>query len=360
MQKDIAWQYSFANMQTVLIFLFYSMANFQTEKQLVLDYFKAFEQAQNTDFVSVQQQFIADDYTFYGVYPFNQINDKTTAFDTVWQPLFAAFKHVQRRQDIFIAGQSEINGENWVMSMGHFMGLFDHDWLGIPAHRKVAMLRYAEFCCVENGKITKTGLWLDIIGLMHQVGLNPLPTQTGAAFTVPGPRHNNGLQFTAQDPTESAKTMTVLNRMINDLNQLNLTQNDRAGPEVMQKNWHDDMTWFGPAGIGSTFTIERYQEQHMYPFREGLTDKVYNGHVCRFAEGEFACFFGWPNLSNRNRGGFLGLPSSDVKADMRIVDVYHRQGDKLLENWVLIDIPYWLKQQGIDILERTTRLQNPN
>lgn len=195
---------------------------------------------------------------------------------------------------------------------------------------------------------------------MHQVGLNPLPTQTGAAFTVPGPRHNNGLQFTAQDPTESAKTMTVLNRMINDLNQLNLTQNDRAGPEVMQKNWHDDMTWFGPAGIGSTFTIERYQEQHMYPFREGLTDKVYNGHVCRFAEGEFACFFGWPNLSNRNRGGFLGLPSSDVKADMRIVDVYHRQGDKLLENWVLIDIPYWLKQQGIDILERTTRLQNPN
>jgi hypothetical protein len=119
------------------------------------------------------------------------------------------------------------------------------------------------------------------------------------------------------------------------------------------------MAWYGPAGIGSTFTIPRYQEQHMYPFREGLTDKVFNGHICRFAEGQFACFFGWPNLSNKSKGGFLGMPSGDSQADMRIVDVYYREGDKLLENWVMMDIPYWLKQQGVDILERTASIENP-
>ena len=35
------------------------------------------------------------------------------------------------------------------------------------------------------------------------------------------------------------------------------------------------------------------------------------------------------------------------------MDVYRRDGDKLAENWVLIDIPYWLLQQGLDVLKRT-------
>lgn len=335
------------------------MSNFQAEKQLVQQYFSAFENANDLTIANVQQQFMSDEYEFYGVYPFNKIDELESVSTKVWQPMFKSFKSLQRRQDVFMAGQSEINGENWVMSMGHFMGLFDKDWLGIRATRKVVMLRYAEFNCVEDGKITKSGLWLDIIGLMHQVGVNPLPPQTGASFVYPGPRHHNGLLFDEQDASEAEKTLNVLNTMIEDLSKLNQTANDRAGPEVMRKNWHEDMVWYGPAGIGATYTIPRYQEQHMYPFREGLHDKVFNGHVCRFAEGQFACFFGWPNLSNKAKGGFLGLPSGDVRADMRVVDVYYREGDKLLENWVLIDIPYWLKQQGVDILERTAQIENP-
>lgn len=335
------------------------MSNFLAEKSIVLQYFEAMEQATADTVNNVQQQFIASEYEFFGVYPYNKIENLPQVSSKVWQPIYTSFKNLQRRQDVFMAGTSEINGETWVMSMGHFMGLFDKDWLGIRANRKVAMLRYAEFNCVENGKITKTGLWLDIIGLMHQVGINPLPPQTGASFVYPGPRHHNGMLFDEQDPAEAVKTLQVLNTMIDDLSKLNQTGNDRAGPEVMQKNWHDNMTWYGPAGVGATYTIPRYQEQHMYPFREGLHDKVFNGHVCRFAEGQFACFFGWPNLSNRAKGGFMGLPSGDVRADMRVVDVYYREGDKLLENWVLIDIPYWLKQQGVDILERTAAIMNP-
>ena len=48
-----------------------------------------------------------------------------------------------------------------------------------------------------------------------------------------------------------------------------------------------------------------------------------------------------------------------TRADMQVVDVYRRSGDKLVENWVLIDIPYWLKQQDLDILERSRSIVNP-
>ena len=37
---------------------------------------------------------------------------------------------------------------------------------------------------------------------------------------------------------------------------------------------------------------------------------------------------------------------------MRVVDIYRREGDKLAENWIFIDVPYFLKQQGLDVLER--------
>ncbi len=334
------------------------MSNFQIEKLLVDALFTEMESADANTIGDIIKSYLDSEYTLYGCYPFNQINDAETAVEKVWVPLFHSFKHIQRRQDIFISGHSEHSSDNWVMSMGHFMGLFDQDWLGLRATQKTTMLRYAEFHCVKSGKITKSAFFVDLIGFMQQIGLNPLPLQKGADFICPGPRTHDGIVMGDHPPEEAEKTLAVVNAMIDDLTHLNVTGNDNCTPEYLGKTWHHNMAWFGPAGIGSTHTIERYQRHHQYPFREGLTDKVFNGHICRFAEGKYACFFGWPNLSNKARGGFMGLPGGE-KGDMRVVDVYRREGDKLAENWVIIDLPYWLKQQGLDILKRTAEISNP-
>ena len=261
---------------------------------------------------------------------------------------------MNRRQDIFIAGDNQIDGDTWVMSMGHFMGNFDNEWLNINPTRKIINLRYAEFSCVKDGKITQTGLFVDVIGFMLQAGINPLPPSTGTYFVYPGPKNHKGLLFEDADSNESKKTLDLVNKMVDDLSALNVSGSMGCPPEVLEKSWADDMIWYGPGGIGASYTIPTYQEQHQLPFRAGLEGKKFNGHVCRFAEGDFACFFGWPNLTNTAIGGFLGLPGSGTSADMQVVDIYRREGDKLKENWVLIDIPYWLKQQGVDIIERTT------
>jgi hypothetical protein len=112
------------------------------------------------------------------------------------------------------------------------------------------------------------------------------------------------------------------------------------------------MIWWGPAGIGATYTIERYAKQHAGPFRAAFADRRFNGHVAKIAEGAFGGFFGWPNLTLTHRGGFMGLPGSPVPADMRVVDIYRRQGDKLAENWVFIDLLHWMAMQGADPLKR--------
>ena len=335
------------------------MTQYQASKQLIRQYFAEMEAATPATVGDVLRKYVADDYQWRGVYPFRSLEGVDEIAEQFWAPLMRTLTHTQRRQDVFIAGTNEVSGDEWVMSMGNFMGLFDHDWLGIRRTRKIAMLRYAEFNCVENGKITQTGIFVDFIGLMTQAGMYPLPPATGIYFNYPGPRTHDGLLYDDAPPQESAKTLALVNEMLADLDQLNVSGSMGCPPDVLRRTWSERMAWYGPAGVGATYTIERYQEQHQLPFRSTLTDKRFHGHICRFAEGNYACFFGWPNLSNTPIGGWLGLPGGHVNAEMQVVDVYRREGDKLAENWVLIDIPYWLKKQGLDIFERTQTILNP-
>ncbi|MBX2836531.1 MAG: ester cyclase [Gammaproteobacteria bacterium] len=325
----------------------------QTAKQLVLDFHEALERGRDNP-QQVLEQHVSEDYHWRGMHPFYEQTSAQSVASVFWEPLFHSFTALQRRPDIFLAGHNDVDqgATQWVCSMGHFMGLFDRPWLGIPATGRITFLRYAEFNQVDNGKITQTALFCDVISVMEQAGHYPLPPQTGAAFVHPGPRTHDGLLFTEHDPTEASKTVQLVNRMVADLGQLNSLDDHRCPPELLARTWHEDMIWYGPAGIGATYTIERYQKQHQYPFRLHLKDKTFNGHVARFAEGQYACFFGWANLTNTPSGGFLGLPGNNFRCDMRVVDVYRRDGDKLAENWVFIDLLHYLSMQGLDILER--------
>ncbi len=328
------------------------MTNYQDSKALVLKFHQALEAASADDVGSVLDQYTSSDYRFRGVHPFNELDGADAVADTVWKPLLTAFTPLQRRQDIFMAGTNSVDGTEWVTSMGKFMGLFDNDWLGIPATGKITLLPYVEFNRISDAKICESAFFCDIISVMKQVGLTPLPIQTGAEIINPGPRTHDGLLFGIQDEAESRKTLELVNRMCDDL----VSDGLESPSKHLAETWHEDMIWFGPSGIGATYTIERYQAQHQGPFGAGLEDIVFNGHVCNYAEGHYAGWFGWPNLTMTSSGGFMGLPASDRRLDMRVVDIYRRDGDKLAENWIFIDMLYWLIQQDVDVLERMRQI----
>ena len=327
--------------------------NFQKEKNLIRDYYKALDSAQGTDITKVLKNYISEDYIWRGFHPFNEISDAKEVSEIFWQPFRHAFKNIQRRMDIFMAGKNEIDGFEsvWVISMGHLMGLFDNEWLGIAPSGKMAFLRYCEFNKVENGKITETAMFFDIPHVMMQVGLNPFPPQTAAHLVQPGPMTHEGLMFDEQDTAEGEKTLATIDFMVNDIRTWK-EQQELPLVDELRRSWNEDMIWWGPAGIGATYTIERYAEQHSGPFRAGFKDRIFNGHICRIGEGNFGGFFGWPNLTLTPVGGFMGMPATGKPGDMRIIDMYRREGDKLTENWIFIDLLHFWNQQGVDILGR--------
>ncbi len=325
------------------------MADYQDSKAVVLRFYRDFEAASPARAAEILDRHTATDYRFRGVHPFNELEGAGAVAETVWRPLLEGFTAPQRRQDILMAGTNEKDGEPWVISMGNFMGLFDRPWLGIPPTGKIAFLPYAEFHRIEGDRIAESALFFDLIRVMVQAGLSPLPMQTGAEIIHPGPRTHDGQLFEPQDEAETTKTMALVNRMKDHIVS---TYQSVYPRELLAETWHEDMLWYGPSGIGSTYTIDRYRQQHQLPFRQNLADLTFNGHVCRLAEGRYAGWFGWPNLTMTPTGGFMGLPATERRVDMRVVDIYRRAGDKLAENWVLIDIPHWLLQQGVDVLER--------
>jgi len=320
----------------------------KSAKTLVLEYFAALEAAPVSKLAATIEAFAGPGYQFRGVHPFNELSGPSDVAASVWRPLHDSFTRMQRRQDIFFAGANRIDGRMWVTSMGKFLGLFDRDWLGIPSTGKIALIPYCEFHRIDAGRIAESALWIDIISVMKQAGLQPLPMQTGAEIINPGPRTADGVLLGAQDPGESQKTLDLIMEMCDDL------VSDQLGSpsDMLRKTWHEDMIWFGPSGIGATCTIDRYQQQHQGPFRAGLENIVFNGHVLEHSEGHYGGWFGWPNLRMNQGKGFLGLPASDLPTEMRVVDIYRRDGDKLAENWIFIDLLHYLRLLGVDILER--------
>lgn len=332
--------------------------DFQAEKDLVRAFHDALDSSTPATVEQALARFVAPDWKWRGMHPFNEQSGPEAVARTFWTPLRNAIKPLQRRPDIFIAGLNEMDGfkGTWVVEMGHLMGLFERPWLGIRHTLRIVMLRYCEFNRVENGKIVETAMFCDIPHLMMQAGQNPFPPQTGAMLVQPGPRTHDGLCYERQDPERGRNALKAINAMLNNMGAKPQNKDEASR---LARVWHEDMIWWGPAGIGATYTIERYIRQHSIPFDNALSAGYkFNGHICRLAERDFGGFFGWANLTLRNSGGYMGMTAAAAPADMRVIDMYRVQDGKIAENWIFIDMLHYLAMQGLDVLQRNDAIQS--
>ena len=334
-----------------------AVSDFQAEKQVVRAYHEELAHASPDTVVEVLRRHTAPDWHWRGMHPFNEQFGAQAVADVFWMPFLSAMTRVQRRPDIFMAGLNEIDGfkGRWVVQMGHLMALFDKPYLSILPTGKIAMLRFAEFNRVENGRIIETAMFVDLLHLMTQAGQFPLPPQTGAHLVQPGPMTHEGLMYEKQDPALGERSLAAINALLGNPKSKDLGISEA---ERLQRVWHDSMIWWGPGGIGASYTIPRYLKQHSEPFSDGLhTGYNFNGHLCRMAEGNFGGFFGWANLTVFNSGGYLGMTKGPGPSEMRVVDLYRVQDGKLAENWIFIDILNYLAIQGLDVLGRMQRIR---
>ena len=290
---------------------------------------------------------------FHVFHPVNHC-DGIEAFDTAfWQPLLRAMPNLERRIDLFFAG--EFDGHicggagTWVTATGYLVGTMATSWLGIPATGDTVYVRIGEFYRVEGSKIVEARILLDLVDVMRQAGYPVLPESPGLDLLVPGPQMSDGLLLTPQDSLETHQTMQILMGMMGSLGTYD--QKDLSSMNI-QDHWHKDMMWYGPCGIGTSRQVAGFQKHHQNPFLHAFPDRTGANHRARLAEGKYVASTGWPSVKATHLGEYLGVPATHKAINMRVADWWRREGDVLRENWVLIDLPELLLQMGVDLFGR--------
>jgi predicted ester cyclase len=319
----------------------------QKNKQTIWQFWQAMNNANNNanELTLLLQAHLAADVNWNGPHPINSFANADSAIAGFYRPLHHAFAHLRRDPSIFLSGR--FAEKDWVSSTGHFEGVFANDWLGIPANGQPTSLRYGEFCAVQDGQITDVYLLLDVIDLLRQVGQRVLPMSNGSEDKWPRPQRENGILLGEQNTAESAISLRLVESMIGDLGKFD-GKNLRS--MRMEDTWHEHMHWYGPCGIGSAFSLSAYYPIHSRPFLHAFPDRKGGNHKARIAEGEFVASTGWPSIRATHLGDYLGTPASGKPITMRVMDFWWREGDKLSQNWVFIDLPNLFLQFDVDLL----------
>lgn len=292
-------------------------------------------------------ELFAPDCEIHLAHPLGQMRGPQALYDHAYEPLLAAIPDLERRDYIMIGGE---DGQPWVGCAGFYTGIFERPWLNIPPTRHIVTMRYAEFFRVEGDCIVEMRALWDIPEVMMQANAWPMGVSLGRELLVPGPATHDGLVTTVQDKARSAQSLALVNDMLEGLGKY-----AEGGVKAMEleRFWHPKMVWYGPAGIGSSRRVSGFRHWHQKPFLAGMPDRRSMEQDVMFAEGDYVGLFGWPALeATISQDGWLGIAPSGQHVTIRSLDFWRCEGDRIRENWVLVDLLDIYHQVGVDVLAR--------
>jgi predicted ester cyclase len=292
-----------------------------------------------------------DDHQLAAFHPVNAQSGVSNYQTQLLDPLHKAFPHGQERMDIRLAGHyapaNHVHGD-WVASSGHIAGVFEADLFGIPATGQVAFVRFGRFERYVERRIVETIVLLDLPSLMMQAGVWPLSPPMGPHGMAPSPHDGDGI--VARDIGGGEESLALVQAMIGGLHKF---KGDSLKTMGMVDYWSEHFWWYGPAPIGNFRGHADYERGHQLPFLTAFPDRVGGNHRARIGEGAYVASTGWPSITATHKGGgWLGLTPTDRSVSMRVMDFWRREGERLDENWVMIDLIDLLLQMGLDVFAR--------
>ena len=299
----------------------------------------------------------AAEAVFRLAFPFGDMHGPRTFHDRALAKLKAAWPDLERRDWIVIAGEDQ-HGAEWVGCAGHFIGTFTAPFLDIPPTGHPAHMRFHEFYRIEDGRIVEMQALWDIPEVMMQAGAWPMVPSLGREFCIPGPASGDGLFREARDPERSRASRQLIIEMLEYMKR----HPSQGGPEVMEmpRFWHQQMNWYGPAGIGTGRGIEGFRNWHQIPFLKGMPDR--GGKVDQityhfFGDNDYAAVTGWPDMIQTiSHDGWLGIPPLGREITMRSLDFWRVEDGLIRENWVMVDLLDMYDQIGVDVFARMREL----
>ncbi|MEM7722028.1 MAG: ester cyclase [Pseudomonadota bacterium] len=264
----------------------------------------------------------------------------------------------ERRPDILIGGEnhpddrtSEPRFSPLVGWLGTLQGTFAAPLCGIPPTSGAVHLRICEVHHLnEAGKIARSWVLIDLLDLMDQADVWPLPPMPGARGPWPGPRGGGGVRLDSTDAEGGAQSMARVLDMHHGLN----TNPTLKLDTLSMDHWAPNFMYYAGAGIGMCRGTDGFRRHHQLPFRTSFPDRHSRGHFVRIGDGRFALTGG--RLYATHQADYLGLPATGKPVHIDVMDFYRFDDAGLIaENWLPFDILGLAAQAGVDLLARIPR-----
>lgn len=299
---------------------------------------------------------IAPDCVWDVSHPINSLVGPEAVLNGFIRPLRNAMTRLQRRDELFIGGNNRREeGGQWVASVTHYLGNFDAPFLGIAPSYHLMFVRSGEFYRIDDGMITKARIIIDIPNMILQTGVNPFGGSYGLETLFPGPATHDGVLPTGQGEGEYA--LDIVEGMLAALHDYDPKTFSSSNQTGSAGYWHEDMLWYGPAGIGSNYLWDGFVKDHREGFLRAFPDRKGGDHYCRISDGNYAAISGWPSMTMTFQGDYLGVKADGRPLTLRVMDFYRCADGKIMENWVMLDYTELMAQMGVDIIARSAQLR---
>lgn len=340
------------------------MANWQARNQrnkaVVWEYWQRMNHAQAREVPSIVKKAFHKDVDWNGPQPINEIRGTTALISDFWEPLRQSFPDIKREAHILMGG---FDGElDWVSGTGYLNGTFVHDWLGIPATGNKTHIHFGQFFVMRDERIVETYCILDILAVFKQAGFQVLPNALGReGGKVQKPIGDDGVLLIEQDELEGRRSMQLVAAMWDGLYRYNRERDGKdLDPMEQQHYWHPDFHWMGPTGIGTTHSIQEFEDFHQRPWLSAFGDrnldvKQTGRNMGFLGEGLYACGGIWNQTFSGHHGEYNELKPTGQLLTLRDFDWYKRDGSSLIQNWIPIDLIDVYKQAGVDLFDRMHR-----
>lgn len=329
-------------------------ASYLKNKEIIKNFNEKIHGASIETIDNIIKDYYHEGLCWNGPQPFNKLEGREELLEKFWKPFLKAFPDVQKDVYFHFAGSDPMHQseKEWVVTSGNFVGTFESDWLDIPATKGSVWIRYVEFNRIEDDKIKETFTLIDILDLMRQAGFTYI-NSLAPEIIIPGPATNDGVVMEDCDELQSNNTRQLIYNMLTK--GLSSFKDVGLGNMGSERYFDKDFMWYGPCGIGSTRGIKGFEEYHQNPFLKSLPDRGQsktNSDRTIFAEGKYCALFTWATFTATHTvSEWLGMPATNKHITMRCIDIYRTDGDKILENWVFLDMIDILLYMGIDVFE---------
>jgi predicted ester cyclase len=301
---------------------------------------------------------MAADVRWHGFAPIGSVVGVEAVLGDFWQPFNESFTGLRRETHVFFGGQSNgradgdlsKDGHWWVTGTGLFHGVFERDFLSIPASGQSVSIRWGEFCRFDDGVITEVYFLIDMIDLIQQAGFEVLPPARGANGLYPAPVAGDGVLRDEVDAEQTAHSLEHIRAFIYD--GLNAFDESDLASMGMADWFHPELHWYGPGGIGACLSFDEFETLHQAPWLVAFPDRQVQDLDAIIAEGAYSAAPGWSGVLATHTGPYLDTDPTGNRVEFNGLDWWKQVDDVYVENWVFVDMVHLFEQFGVDLLAR--------